>query len=107
MSVMKCFGLCIGMRLHTLIYAVINAVPLIGLVYDPKISSFMEYTHQTHYLDVQHISYDKLRNALDDCVSNYDEIKKDLEDNYCELKGQAKLNGKYAIELYEKGSVAF
>lgn len=105
MSVMKCFDLCIGMRLHTLIYAVINAVPLIGLVYDPKISSFMEYTHQTHYLDVQHMSYDKLRNALDDCVRNYDAIKQDLEDNYCALKGQAQLNGKYAIELYEKGSV--
>ena len=38
--------MCIGMRLHTLIYAAINSVPLIGLVYDPKINSFMEYTHQ-------------------------------------------------------------
>lgn len=106
MSVMKCFDLCIGMRLHTLIYAAINAVPLIGLVYDPKISSFMEYTHQTHYLNVENISYDKLKKVLDECVSNYDAVKQELESNYSKLKEQAQLNGKYAIELYEKGSVA-
>ncbi|MGN0106789.1 MAG: polysaccharide pyruvyl transferase CsaB [Hominilimicola sp.] len=106
MSVMKCFDLCIGMRLHTLIYAVINAVPLIGLVYDPKISSFMEYTHQTHYLDVENVSASQLKKELDECVRNYDTIKKDLENNYRELKEHAQLNGKYAIELYEKGSVA-
>ncbi len=105
MSVMRCFDLCIGMRLHTLIYAVINAVPLIGLVYDPKISSFMEYTHQTRYMDVENISADSLTGIIDECVANYDEIKSDLEKNYNQLNEKAQLNGKYAIELYEKGSV--
>ncbi len=105
MSIMKCFDLCLGMRLHTLIYAVINSVPLIGIAYDPKISSFMEYTHQTHYIDVEHITFDKLKELFEECVKNYDEIKKDLAENYAALKEQARLNGKYAIELYEKGSV--
>ncbi len=107
LSVMKCFDLCIGMRLHTLIYAAINAVPVVGLVYDPKISSFMEYTHQKHYLDVENIDGNELKAQLDDCVENYDAIKKDLKDNYSRLREQAQLNGKYAIELYEKGSVTF
>lgn len=105
MSVMKCFDLCLGMRLHTLIYAVINSVPLIGIAYDPKISSFMEYTHQTHYIDVENITFDNLRTLFEECVDNYDEIKRDLGENYAALKEQARLNGKYAIELYEKGSV--
>lgn len=105
MSVMKCFDLCIGMRLHTLIYAVINAIPLIGLVYDPKISSFMEYTNQTRYIDVENATAEKIIDILDECVANYDNIKSTLEENYKTLNEKAQLNGKLAIDLYEKGSV--
>lgn len=105
MSIMKCFDICIGMRLHTLIYSAVNAVPLIGIVYDPKISSFMEYTHQKLYLEAEGLKKENLCKMLDECVSNYDTIKNDLKNNYDYLKEQAQLNGKYAIELYEKGSV--
>ena len=104
-SVMSCFNLCVGMRLHTLIYAAINAVPLIGLVYDPKISSFMEYTHQNHFINVEELTANELMKQIDNCVGNYDSIKEDLEKNYGVLKEKAQLNGEYAIELYEKGSV--
>ena len=93
------------MRLHTLIYAVVNAVPLIGLVYDPKISSFMEYTKQTRYLNVEDACAEKIIEILDECVENYDKIKISLEESYTELNEKARLNGKLAIELYEKGSV--
>lgn len=105
MSVMKCFDMCIGMRLHTLIYAVINAIPLIGLVYDPKISSFMEYTKQKHFINVEEVTAEKIIDNLDDCVLNYDEIKLELEESYETLGEKARLNGKLAIDLYEKGSV--
>ncbi len=105
LSIISCFDLCIGMRLHTLIYSTINSVPLIGLVYDPKISSFMEYTHQKHYFPVENLDIEMLKTAIDDCIKNYDAIKVDLENNYNKLKKQAQYNGKYAIELYEKGSV--
>ena len=105
MSIMKCFDICIGMRLHTLIYSAVNAVPLIGIVYDPKISSFMEYTHQKLYLEAEGLKKENLCKMLDECVSNYSTIKNDLKKNYDHLKEQAQLNGKYAIELYEKGSV--
>lgn len=105
MSIMKCFDLCIGMRLHTLIYAVINAIPLIGLVYDPKISSFMEYTNQTRYIDVENATAEKIIDILDECVLHYDQIKRTLEENYKTLNEKAQLNGKLAVELYEEGSV--
>lgn len=105
LSVISCFDMCIGMRLHTLIYSAINSLPLIGLVYDPKIKNFMEYAHQTNYVDVRNITKEKLTHLLDECVNNYDTIKSDLTENYELLREKARLNGKYAIELYEKGSV--
>ncbi len=104
LSVMKCFDLCIGMRLHTLIYAAVNIVPLIGIVYDPKISSFMEYTGQRYCLTVENMTYEALKKLLDECISEYDNIKNALRENYGALKEKARLNGKYAIELYERGS---
>lgn len=105
LSIVGELDLCVGMRLHTLIYSVIKAVPLIGLVYDPKISSFMDYTHQTLYTDVSSLSFDKIKKLIDACIENYDNIKSDLQENYKELYKKAELNGKLAIELYEKGSV--
>ncbi|MCC8169006.1 MAG: polysaccharide pyruvyl transferase CsaB, partial [Oscillospiraceae bacterium] len=105
LSIVKCMNMCIGMRLHMLIYSAINAVPLIGLVYDPKISSFMEYTHQNLHLDIDGMTADELKAMIDKCVIEYDEIKDDLADNYKILKEKAAENGKLAMELYEKGSV--
>ena len=105
LSVVGCMDVCIGMRLHTLIYSVIKAIPLIGLVYDPKISSFMDYTHQKMYTDVSRLSTDELKRLIDKTVSGYDKIREDIADNYVKLQKKAELNGALAIELYEKGSV--
>ncbi|MBQ2669908.1 MAG: polysaccharide pyruvyl transferase family protein [Clostridia bacterium] len=106
MSIMKNFDLCIGMRLHTLIYAVINAIPLIGLVYDPKISSFMEYTNQTRYLSLDDAQAENIIEILDETVASYDEIKASLVESYKQLNKKARLNGRLAVDLYEKGSVS-
>jgi len=42
--------LLLGMRLHSLILAVRNAVPCVGLVYDPKVRSIMEMAGAAHFL---------------------------------------------------------
>ncbi len=106
LSVISCMNICIGMRLHLLIYATINAIPLIGLVYDPKISSFMDYTHQNLKIDIKSADFDTLKKLLDKCVIEYDEIKDDLAENYTLLKDKAEQNGQLAIELYNEGSVS-
>ncbi len=98
--------MCIGMRLHTLIYSVIKGIPLIGLVYDPKISSFMEYTNQKQYLNVNRLDKRELMRMIDDCESRRDEIIGEITSRYNELKEKAEENGRLAIELYENGSVA-
>lgn len=41
LAVSACFDLCLGMRLHFLIFTVMSGVPAVGLGYDPKVERFM------------------------------------------------------------------
>ena len=40
-----------SMRLHTLIFAAGQSVPLIGISYDPKVAAFLEHISQKHCID--------------------------------------------------------
>ena len=103
-SVVANMHLCIGMRLHLLTYSAINAVPVIGIVCDPKIKGFMELIGQKRYCDLKSISFNEVIAHIDECMQNYESIKAELSE-VCEIyKQKADLNGKIAIDIYEKGS---
>lgn len=102
LSVIANMTMCIGMRLHTLIYSASQAVPLVGLVYDPKVSGFMDYMHQNKYVNVEDLSYEKLTALIDETMENYDIIKDDLYNNVVTLREKAEENAKYAIDLLER-----
>ena len=106
-SAVSALDLCIGMRLHSLIYATTNMVPLIGIEYDPKIKSFMDYAGQKMCLSAKSLKSDEGRRFIDNCINNYDEIQEQLRQCCDELYKKAIENGKIAVELYEKGSVSF
>ena len=55
----------VSMRLHGLIFAAGQGVPLVGVVYDPKVSSFLSYMGQDLYEDLSDVTEDSLRQKLD------------------------------------------
>ena len=93
--------LCIGMRLHSLIYSALCKVPLVGLVYDPKITGFMEYIGQENYLDVKSLKKDELMKMVYDGLDNSRNIRIELEKKLDIMKEKAKENAKLAIELLD------
>ena len=50
----------VSMRLHALIFAAGQGVPLVGLVYDPKVSAFLKYIGQDLYVDLQDLTAEGL-----------------------------------------------
>lgn len=91
--------LCIGMRLHSLIYSVMCNTPVVGLVYDPKVSGFMEYIGQKSYIYTNKLDKSELLTLLDSSIQNEEKIKNELLESYLEMKEKAKENSQIAIEL--------
>lgn len=57
--------LVLSMRLHGLIFAASQGVPLVGVAYDPKVTAFLEYAQQENHLPFEDVRSDRLCTLLD------------------------------------------
>ena len=58
----------VSMRLHTLIFAAGHGIPLVGIVYDPKVSSFLRYIDQELFIDLDKLNAQDLCTMIDAAV---------------------------------------
>ena len=58
----------ISMRLHALIFASGLGIPLVGIVYDPKVSGFLDYLSQTRYMDLSSLEQQILIDMVEDAL---------------------------------------
>jgi len=94
--------MCIGMRLHMLIYAASKGIPIVGIVYDPKVSGFMEYCNQDLFVDVKSVNEENLTELVDKCYSEREKRCGELAEVRERLRERAALNSEIALRLYEK-----
>ncbi len=59
----------LSMRLHALVFAAGQGVPLVGVVYDPKVSSFLDCLGQDLYTPFAPLSFAALRPLLDEAAA--------------------------------------
>lgn len=69
LAMMEAMQCVVAMRLHALIFAAGRGVPLVGTVYDPKVSGFLEYIGQKHFLDFSAVTGEALCHLLDAALS--------------------------------------
>ena len=55
----------VSMRLHALVFSAGQGVPLVGVVYDQKISSFLSYIGQDLYTGLDEVTEEALRSHID------------------------------------------
>jgi polysaccharide pyruvyl transferase CsaB len=97
--------LVIGMRLHSLIYASVARIPVIGIVYDPKVRYFIELMDQEDGGLVENISFDDIRTQAEVILSNRDKYIERISSKMDRLKKQCKRNAEIAIRLIEGESL--
>ncbi len=59
----------VSMRLHALIFAAGQGIPLVGVVYDPKVSAFLRYIHQPCFMDLEDLTEESLHQMIDHCAA--------------------------------------
>ena len=52
---MRDVSMVVSMRLHALIFAAGQGVPVVGISYDPKVSGFMDYLDQKNYVTLEDV----------------------------------------------------
>jgi polysaccharide pyruvyl transferase CsaB len=96
--------LVLGMRLHALIIAIKNKIPMVGLIYDPKIKNTMtrigleEYAIKLSDVTVMSLSY-----LLDKAYKNRESLTNQLKEISFQLESEASKNAIFAIELMKTG----
>ncbi len=101
-GIIKQMDVLIGMRLHSLIYAASVGIPVIGLVYEPKVEGFLQSVQQVSAGDIKDLEYESFKVLVDDIWNRKDEIKKQVYQVTSQLKAKALENAKIAIDLIEE-----
>ncbi len=101
-SVLSVSEIVIGMRLHSLIYATTLGIPAMALVYDPKVSAFMESLNQPDWVDIETINTSEATQILTHIIDELEKRKEELRKTNKILKETAEKNADYAIELLNR-----
>lgn len=91
----------VGMRLHALIFAASLGVPIVGMVYEPKVEGFMQYVNQVSAGHVNSLDFEEMKRIVDDVWNNRESIKRDLKDTTAVLKDKALENARIAIDIID------
>ncbi|OPZ93551.1 MAG: Alpha-D-kanosaminyltransferase [Firmicutes bacterium ADurb.Bin419] len=91
----------IGMRLHALIFAASIGIPIVGIVYEPKVEGFLKYANQASAGHVNSLEFDGMKKIVDKVWHNRETIKRELDVTTSQLKEKALRNAHLAFELIE------
>lgn len=75
LSIIGSMDLLVGVRLHSLIYAAVMDVPMLGISYDPKIDSFLASIGRPTLSNVEDLTLDKFQAAFRDTLAHRSEIR--------------------------------
>lgn len=73
---MSKMNLVLAMRLHALIFAAANYVPVVGISYDVKVSGFMEYIASSSYIELEDVTEESIIKAMEESFNNRELIIK-------------------------------
>lgn len=101
MAVLGKARLCLAMRLHTLIFAARMSVPAMGLVYDPKVDSYLKELSLPAAGHVEHFDAAEAVRRADALMDDYDAVLAKLRETSAALTRAAGKNEELLLEMLE------
>lgn len=102
MGVIGHTSLMLGMRLHALIVAAVAGVPVVGISYDPKVTSFLKLVEQPAAGKVETLTEAELIQTLDQVILNITKQQEKVEERVAELRQDARKAAHLTLELLDK-----
>ena len=104
LGLVGCFDLMISMRLHTLIFAAVKNVPMLGIIYDPKVEYYLRELDMPEAGDVRtkRLNSDEIAAKAVDVFKNMDTYKQKLKTRADIMSEKARENDKILLELIKK-----
>lgn len=75
LSIIGNLDLLVGVRLHSLIYAAVSDVPMIGISYDPKIDAFLESVCRRSVSTVEDFTLEKFQPEVERVLADQENIR--------------------------------
>ncbi|MDR1530834.1 MAG: polysaccharide pyruvyl transferase CsaB [Clostridiales bacterium] len=91
----------IGMRLHTLIFAASQGVPVIGVIYDPKVRAFMSYIGQETFVDCENIDCERLLAITDSVIQNAGAVRAAIREEAAKLKRLSNKDAEIVMDMLD------
>ena len=77
----------VGLRLHSLVFASMQATPMVSVDYDIKIRGYMEYMNSRTYLSELNLGLDRLTEKTLQALANREQYSKDLRKRVTAIRG--------------------
>jgi polysaccharide pyruvyl transferase CsaB len=92
-------SLMIGMRLHSLIYAACRGVPMLGMIYEPKVDAFLKEVSQPSTGSLLKMDHDHVTGLLREIWANREKISEELKCSRNALLELSRRNVEIAFNL--------
>ncbi len=89
----------LSMRLHALLFAAIQSIPMLGFVYDPKVNYYLKVLDMPSAGHVYDLETRPIMQKIDHVFNNYTQYQNKLKQICSQLRQQSFLNNHYLMTL--------
>ena len=105
MGIFRKLKLLAAMRLHSLVYAASVELPMVGIIYDPKVDAMVKELGIEESIDVENFTPEELFDKIKLALENLEERRKVLSEKTEEMRQESKRNVEIALDLLGEGKL--